>query len=261
MNRLKTLHRKSLTCAVRTVPLQTVPPTKQFLIPSLSASKSKVSTVGNQRRNTPSIPQIIQSLMAELSVIWLLLLGVFMVVVSSGVIAANWWQTFPAVLQYGILWLYTLGFGVASWWTGKQANLRLTTQALRIVTLLLVPINFLAMDTFPLWHTFLGLIGMLIGSLSLTILTIKLFKDNSQSSSHSLPLLNHLGLTYLHWGWTLPGIPLIATYVGVIATTIITLISPKNTEINNKRFLPFSLTEAIIIYALMILLVRAIFIG
>ncbi|ACB52492.1 conserved hypothetical protein [Crocosphaera subtropica ATCC 51142] len=258
---VKNIAQKELTCAVRTVPLQTVPPTKQFLIPSLSASKSKVSTVGNQRRNTPSIPQIIQSLMAELSVIWLLLLGVFMVVVSSGVIAANWWQTFPAVLQYGILWLYTLGFGVASWWTGKQANLRLTTQALRIVTLLLVPINFLAMDTFPLWHTFLGLIGMLIGSLSLTILTIKLFKDNSQSSSHSLPLLNHLGLTYLHWGWTLPGIPLIATYVGVIATTIITLISPKNTEINNKRFLPFSLTEAIIIYALMILLVRAIFIA
>ena len=57
-----------------------------------------------------------------------------MVVVSSGLIAASWWERLPAVLQYGILLLYTLAFGFASWWTGKKANLKLTTQGLRIVT-------------------------------------------------------------------------------------------------------------------------------
>ncbi|MDJ0846167.1 MAG: hypothetical protein QNJ08_18265, partial [Crocosphaera sp.] len=259
---VKDIAQKDLSCkiperSIRSIPSITPNPTPSTS--SVSVAQPPLSNVRQQRGNTPSITSIIQSLMAELSVIWLLLLGVFMVVVSSGVIAASWWQTFPAVLQYGLLWLYTLGFGVASWWTGKQPTLRLTTQALRIVTLLLVPINFLAMDSFPLWHTFLGLMGMLIGSLSLTLLTIYFFKDNGQSPGNSLPLLNHLGLTYLHWGWTLPGIPFMATYLGVVGTIIITLISPRNTEKNNQKFLPFSLTEAIIIYALIILLVRAIF--
>ncbi|MDJ0731327.1 MAG: hypothetical protein QNJ33_15180 [Crocosphaera sp.] len=258
---VKRIAEKDLSCLVPAIARQTFAPVTESLTLSLPASKSKVSTVRKQRRKVPIIAQVVQSLMAELSVIWLLLLGVFMVVVSSGVIAASWWEKFPAVLQYGILWLYTFGFGVASWWTGKQPNLRLTTQGLRIVTLLLVPINFLAMDSFPLWHTFLGLLGMLVGSLSLTILTLNLFKEKNQSYSHSLPLLNHLALTYLHWGWTLPGIPLVATYIGVIGTTIITLISPKDTQKSNQRLLPFSLTEAIIIYALIILLVRAIFLA
>ena len=244
------------------IPKSQVPntPKKRQKIPS-SPSKYRVAMVRKKSRRTPRVAQIVQSLMAELSVIWLLLLGVFMVVVSSGVIAATWWEKSPAILQYGILWLYTLGFGFASWWTGKKDNLRLTTQGLRIVTLLLVPINFLAMDSFPLWHSFLGLVGMLVGSLSLTILTVKFFKDNNQSSNNSLPLLNHLGLTYLHWGWTLPGIPLIATYIGVIGTAVITFISPVNNSRNNQRILSFSLTEGIIIYALIILLVRAIFLA
>ncbi len=228
--------------------------------PSLSPN-SQLSKVPRKRLQPPKIGQIVQSLMAELSVIWLLLLGVFMVVISSGVLAASWWEKFPAFLQYGILWLYTLGFGFASWWTGKQPNLRLTTQALRIVTLLLVPINFFAMDSFTLWHTFLGLVVIFLGSVSLTILTINYFKDNSSYSSSFLPLLNHLGLTYLHWGWTMPGVPLIATYIGVIGTTVLTLLFPQNTNKKSKKFLPFSLTESIIIYALVILLVRAIFIA
>ncbi|MDJ0581499.1 hypothetical protein, partial [Crocosphaera sp.] len=226
-----------------------------------SPPDSQDMRVRKKTRRTPKITQIVQSLMAELSVIWLLLLGVFMVVVSSGVIAASWWEKFPAVLQYGILWLYTLGFGFASWWTGKKANLQLTTQGLRIVTLLLVPINFLAMDTFPLWDSLLGLVIMLVGSLSLTILTVNCFKNQNRSTSNFLPFLNHLGLTYLQWGWTFPVIPLLATYIGVIGTTIITLISPKNSSRNNHKFLPFSLSEGIIIYALIIVLVRAIFIA
>ncbi|MEA5510665.1 hypothetical protein VB715_12905 [Crocosphaera sp. UHCC 0190] len=243
-----------------TSPLPVVVPSLNISppVPSPLPVTPKPSKPRKKRRQTRRIGQMVQSLMAELSVIWLLLLGVFMVVISSGVLAASWWETFPAVLQYGILWLYTLAFGVGSWWTGKQANLRLTTQALRTVTLLLVPINFFAMDSFPLWYTVWGLLGMMVGSLSLTALTLKIFQTNSESSNTPLPLLNHLTLTYLHWGWTLPGIPLIATYIGVIGTTILTLFSPHDTR-PTRKFLPFSLTEAIIIYALVILLIRAIF--
>ncbi|MEL4894554.1 hypothetical protein [Crocosphaera sp. Alani8] len=257
---VKDIARKNLVSPIPVIAVTTPPTTvAETSNLSLPVPTNKVTKIREKRRRKPRVTQIAQSLMAELSIIWLLLLGVFMVVISSGVIAASWWQRSSAVLQYAILWLYTLGFGVASWWTGKQTNLRLTTQGLRIVTLLLVPINFWAMDSFPLWHTFLGLIGMLVGSLSLTGLTIKFFKPKSQSFGNSLSLLNHLGLTYLHWGWTLPGIPIIATYIGVIGTTIITLISPQKNE-NNKHFLPFSLSGGIVIYALIILLVRAIFI-
>lgn len=45
---------------------------------------------------TPSpVAQMWQSLWDELSVRWLLFLGVFLVVVSSGVLAATQWQNFP----------------------------------------------------------------------------------------------------------------------------------------------------------------------
>ena len=93
------------------------------------------------RRKSPNrVGQILQSLVAELSVLWLLLLGVFMVVVSSGVLAASQWEQFPSVIQYGILWFYTLVFWGSSFWAGRQPNLRLTTQALQIITLLLTPL-------------------------------------------------------------------------------------------------------------------------
>jgi hypothetical protein len=46
---------------------------------------------------------MLQSLAEELSVRWLLFLGVFLVVLSSGVVAASQWERFPAVGQYGVL--------------------------------------------------------------------------------------------------------------------------------------------------------------
>ena len=45
---------------------------------------------------------MLQCLQAELSVPWLLFLGMFLVVVSSGVLAASQWERFPGFLQYGI---------------------------------------------------------------------------------------------------------------------------------------------------------------
>ncbi|MGK7939850.1 MAG: hypothetical protein AB4062_06810 [Crocosphaera sp.] len=254
---IKEIASENLTCSV-----SIVKPLSPLSIRGTQTSNSHHSQVTKLRKNRqvfPKFKQLLQSLMAEISVIWLLLLGGFMVVISSGVLAASWWQKFSAILQYGVLLVYTLGFGFASWWTGQKPNLQLTTQALRIITLLLVPINFWAMDSFPLWYSISGLIGMGLGSFCLTFLTLKFFKNPSSSSSHSLPLLNYLGLSYLHWGWTLPGIPLIATYLAVIGTTIITLLSPNNAKKDNQSLLQFSLTEGVIFYALIIMLVRVIF--
>ncbi|MEO1186768.1 MAG: DUF2157 domain-containing protein, partial [Cyanobacteria bacterium J06636_27] len=102
---------------------------------------------------TPSLLSTMwQSLRAEFSVRWLLFLGMFTVIISSGALAASQWERFTAVLQYGVLFAYTLSFFGLSFWTGKQANLRLTSGALHIVTMLLIPINFWAMDSFGLWQ-------------------------------------------------------------------------------------------------------------
>ena len=73
----------------------------------------------------------------ELSVRWLLFLGVFLVILSSGVLAATQWQRFPAAGQYGVLWVYTIAFwGVGAWARG-QSGLSLTANTLQIVALLL----------------------------------------------------------------------------------------------------------------------------
>ena len=64
--------------------------------------------------------QMLQYLMAEFSLMWLLFLGVFMVVVSSGVLAVSQWRQFPHLGQYLILLSYTLAFWVASAWTGRR---------------------------------------------------------------------------------------------------------------------------------------------
>jgi len=183
----------------------------------------------------------IQSFMAEVSVIWLLFLGVFMVVVSSGVLAATQWRNFSVVGQYGILFAYTLAFWAASIWTGRQQSLRLTARMLQIATLLIIPVNFWMMDGFRLWQSGLGWVMAAIAAIVLTGITVQLLKpevgnresgvqvigstsasgaNDLRGSGELLPLGAAIALSWLHWGWGWTGFPLVATYVGTIGATI-----------------------------------------
>ena len=220
---------------------------------------------------TPSLfGSMLQSLLAELSVRWLLFLGMFLVVVSSGVLAASQWERFPASGQYGVLWAYTLTFWGASFWAGRQQHLRLTAGTLLVVSLLLIPVNFWAIDSFGLWNNPLDWITVIIAATSLTILTNSLC--NHRLLVGHLPIgklyfLNVLGLSYLHWGWKIPGMPLIAIYLATIGTTIATIIQTFNRQIfiplqaeDKKSWLGIGLTTAVIIYSLLVLLARAIFV-
>ncbi|MGI8500853.1 MAG: DUF2157 domain-containing protein [Hassallia sp.] len=215
------------------------------------------------------IATMLQSLGAELSVRWLLFLGVFLVVVSSGVLAASQWEKFPASGQYGVLLAYSLSFWGLSFWAGKQPNLRLTAQTLLIVTLLLVPVNFWAMDSFKLWQNPVDWLVIAIAFPILTTVTILLYKNRlfiTNSPIGKLPLINILALSYLHWGWKLPGFPLIAVYLAMIGTTIITVYHNRNRSANslqqedNRVGLGITLPALIVVYALAVLLVRAIFV-
>ncbi|PLZ89144.1 DUF2157 domain-containing protein [Fischerella muscicola CCMEE 5323] len=209
--------------------------------------------------------EILQSLLSELSVRWLLFLGVFLVVLSSGVLAASQWERFPASGQYGVLFAYTLSFGGMSLWTAKQSNLRLTAQTLLIVTLLLVPINFWAMDRFGLWQNLVNWIVVAIASICLTAITVLIGKSRlfaANLANQKLFLINILGLSYLHWGWNLPTFPLIALYLAVVGTTLITVYQTRllSRQTDRQSGNGISLSALVVVYALLVLLVRGIFI-
>ncbi|MEH2128403.1 DUF2157 domain-containing protein [Nostoc sp.] len=271
---VRQLCREFLVCAVVLQPqaeaqakvvFATSDPVQQLPIAALQSSS------GKQPQQKPAKPNFIgtmlQSLGAELSVRWLLFLGVFLVVVSSGVLAASQWARFPASGQYGVLFAYTLSFWGLSFWATRQNNLRLTAQTLLIATLLLVPVNFWAMDSFKLWQNPVDWIVVAIACPTLTAITVLLSKNRTIFTNFhtgKLPLVNILGLSYLHWGWQLRGFPLIAVYLATIATTIITVYhnffqQPRAVS-DDRRSLSISLPAAVIIYSLIVLLVRAIFV-
>lgn len=173
---------------------------------------------------TPPGSSPVQAFMTELSVAWLLFLGVFLVVVSSGVLAASQWRFMPPVGQYGILFAYTLVFWVAALWTRNRPTLRLTARMLRIATLLIIPVNFWMMDALQLWR---GVLGLGVGAIATLLLTLALVsllslpRSFQPSPPSRLQIANGVGLSGLHWGWSWSGVPVLAVYVGMIGTALI----------------------------------------
>ncbi len=247
---------------------------------ALPSSRESVATPTETTQTPNFIAQILHSLMAEISVVWLLFLGVFMVVVSSGVLAASQWERFPAAGQYGVLLAYTLTFWAISSWANRQHNLHLTAQTLQEVTLLLVPINFWAMDTFGLWRYPWDWAVAIAAALILTWITARIIKDQYQSFSgknitRSIAL-NHLGLSYLHWGWAFGSFSLAAVYLGTVGTAAATVYQVQQQRLQfiqrggttetfpaafslSRDFLTYK-KAALVAYSLGILLGRAIFV-
>jgi hypothetical protein len=269
-DQVKQIARQYLICTVVFIP-ETESEPEVIYRPPTASQRPLIATLPpiTKPPTKPSfVNSMLQSFGEELSVRWLLFLGVFLVVLSSGVLAASQWERFPAVGQYGVLFAYTLSFCGFTFWAGKQSNLRLTAQTLLIVTLLLVPINFWAMDSFSLWQNPLNLVVMGIASLTLTFITNQLCQNRNiitNFPSGKLPLINIIGLSYLHWGWKLSNFPLIAVYLAMIGTTTITVYNQLNQpQENTNTETPqwgISLYFTFLIYALLTLLTRAIFIA
>ncbi|WP_413164946.1 hypothetical protein ACL6C3_02180 [Capilliphycus salinus ALCB114379] len=198
-----------------------------------------------RNRNLSGLPNhLFQSLKAEFSVRWLLFLGLFMVLVSSGVLVASRWQELPTLGQYGVLFAYTLGFGVATIWPGLNSRLPLTSETLKWVTLLLIPLNFWAIDGLGLLYSTPVISAFCI--LILTLITILINPSLSTREPQRIFLqrsviLNQLGLSYLQLGWKIPHVPLIALYLGIIATGIVTFYRRQDSEqirLNSRENLP-----------------------
>ncbi len=277
---------KYLCCAV---PVVAVDESLPFSVPAQSASTEHIpvanvanaairrssdfadanpAPTANQPRTT-WLTRSLQSLMAEIGVIWLLGLGVFMVVVSSGVLAASQWQNFSPVGQYSILLSYTLLFWLVSLWTSRQPALRLTAQMLQTATLLIIPVNFWMMDGLRLWQSSFGVIANVFAAFILTYISFSLTPRLAPSERYSrLAIFNSIGLSWLHWGWAITGMPLIATYAGTIGTALLTYrrmqhsgspsnLSPTN-DVASETPPPISLPTLIIALSTLLLLGRAI---
>jgi hypothetical protein len=179
--------------------------------------------------------------MAEVSIIWLLILGVFMVVVSSGVLAATQWQNFSAIGQYGILFAYTIAFALASFWTARQTRLRLTSRMLQLATLLIIPVNFWMMDGLRVGASFVGVVVCAIAALSLTAILLRLLHPRlglTSGDRFRLIAVNSIGLSWLHWGWGWESVPLIATYLGTVGTAVLLWKQSQLHQSHPKQFQP-----------------------
>ncbi|MEM9945151.1 MAG: hypothetical protein AAF810_03710 [Cyanobacteria bacterium P01_D01_bin.36] len=161
------------------------------------------------------VSRAVSSLIEEISVIWLLFLGVFLVVVSSGVLAASQWDSFSAVGQYGVLFAYTLAFWGASVWTQRRENLQTTGRMLALTTMLLIPVNFWGMDLFGVLSSPLGLGLGFVAAIALTIFPLGLSAELMPRRTNRL---NLIGLSWLHWGWGWAIWPVAATYLGTIGS-------------------------------------------
>jgi hypothetical protein len=191
----------------------------------------------------------------ELSVRWLLFLGVFLVILSSGVLAATQWQSFPAWGQYGVLWAYTIVFWVVGFWASSQPGLTLTAHTLKIVALLLVPVNFWAIDSFQLWQQPLGWVTTGWALLSLSCLVFVDSRYRQQQGRFRATALAYLGGSYLQLGWQLAGWATIAVYVAAIGA--IGIWQCRRYFFRN-RFWQWANLGA---YSLTILLLRALFVA
>jgi hypothetical protein len=241
-------------------PAESPIPSFDWDFPDMEPAGSTSTRIQPSRPQTTVQPpnrtaQMVQSLISEFSTVWLLFLGVFLVVVSSGVLAVSQWNQFPPQGQYTILLAYTLVFWGVSVWTKRQENLSLTTRTLEILTLLVIPVNFWAIDRFQLLSNPLGLIESAIASVVLAGVTLFLLKQHGASK---LTALNCVGLSALHIGWGFAGYPLIAVYIGTVGTAAIFFLQQnRNPE---ERITKLALGEIAIAYTTLILLFRAVFV-
>lgn len=209
-----------------------------------------------------ALQQFAQSLKTELSVIWLLFLGVFLIVVSSGILAVSQWRNVSALGQYGILLAYTLSFWGVSEWTRRQARLQITASMLQLTTLLIVPVNFWMMDglkllTTPSGQGFAAIAALVLSAIAFRVLT------TATAQRISILGLGAIALNFLQFGWQRSPWPLLAIYIGTCSIAVLIF---RNSRTAPSEASPspapqgwwnvLSLTQTTLFYSALLLLFR-----
>ena len=212
---VKKICRQNLSCALPEIKVEEVNSDSQ-----LNISPTPVNTLVKTAPKTNIITQLWQNFLDELSIRWLLFLGIFLVIISSGVLAASQWNNVPRVAQYLILLIYTLSFWGMGFWLNKQDNLKLTSQTLSAIAILLVPINFWAISRFSLGKNILEWITIFIAFITLTAI-IYLQSQLRRHNQTKFFLALFLALSYLHLGWHFTLLPEIAVYGGIFTLILL----------------------------------------
>ena len=121
-----------------------------------------------------------------------------------------------------MLWLYTIGFWVTGRWASKQAGLGVTANTLRVAALLLIPVNFWAIDSFGLWRQPWELataVGAGVSLLGIAYLSTQQRYGKSLTAQWLMGA--YLGLSFLQLGWQIPHWAAIAIYIGSIGIAIV----------------------------------------
>ena len=291
---VKLICQTSFTCELKSEAIEPVrsrrnPPIAKPIVSTTHIAGSPRTATGQLipvKPKTPEEPskvaQTLQSLFSEFSTMWLLFLGVFLVVVSSGLLAASQWDNFSPQIQYLLLLAYTIGFFGVSFWTSKNERLRMTTRALQLVTLLLVPANFWAMDGLGLLKNPAGfgvsaIAGVLLSAIAIFLLQTSfvlreaqvLAEDLSINKSRKrikrqlsqISILAILLLDWLHLGWFLsPYYPLIAVYIGIAGIATSTFLNRRQ-SLNTADSSTFPLALITGAYSTVLLISRSLLFG
>ncbi|AFZ36372.1 hypothetical protein Sta7437_2852 [Stanieria cyanosphaera PCC 7437] len=248
-SQVKNLCRNYLTCPLPEIEIVKVPYQVEETSspqPVQTATIDPISIVKTSSKPN-LVEQIWQAFLDELSIRWLLFLGIFLVVLSSGVLAATQWHNFPTVGQYLILLTYTLSFWLVGFWLGKQANLSLTSQSLKSIAILLVPINFWGINSFSLGNNFGDWLVIAIAFLSLTGITYWQYNQKPKYIRFSfVPIF--LLLSYFHLGWHIFNFPVLAAYFGIIAIASSTYYLSKKYHYQLKNLLLLLATWFLLIF-------------
>ena len=239
-----------LTCKL---PEVVAPNSIQELPPQTFTIAIPEESIAAKRRQPSVLSTMWTAFKDELSVRWLLFLGVFLVILSSGVLAATQWQRFPAWGQYGVLWAYTIAFWGVGFWARGQVGLALTANTLQIVALLLIPVNLWAIDSFQLWHNPWEWLTATLAVVSLSALAYVDLRQRQQKVGLSQIAIVYSGLSYLELGWQIPYWATIAVYLGAVCGVGLW-------QRRHQIFGDRQQWASLAIYSLAILLLRALFI-
>jgi hypothetical protein len=246
---IREVARLFLTCRLPSV---VAPSTIEELQPQTVRMQIPEEPIAAKRRQPSVLSTIWAAFKDELSVRWLLFLGVFLVILSSGVLAATQWQRFPAWGQYGVLWAYTIAFWGVGFWARGQVGLSLTANTLQIVALLLIPVNFWALDSFQLWHNPWEWLTAALAIGSLSALAYLDLQHRQQKSGLSQIAIGYLGLS-LELGWQIPYWATISVYLGAIGG--VSLWQRRHQIFGDRQQ-----WASLAIYSLALLLLRALFV-
>ncbi|BAW96047.1 hypothetical protein NIES970_09680 [[Synechococcus] sp. NIES-970] len=221
------------------------------IVGALAAAQRFQRTLPRQAKT----PNILERFFEELSVRWLLFLGVFLVVLSSGVLVASQWGNFPPLGQYLVLWSYTVLFGCTGLWANRQVALNLTARTLQIIAMLLVPLNFWAVDQLAIWTS--SWAGWVAIALIIPLLGgVDYF---TKAHAWSKPMVaGFIALGLCHWGWESIFPPVGAVYLSIGIILVIFWGLPLAAERTHSPKIPEKTGSEFLLFGLGLLLFRGI---